>query len=164
VSSDPAALVHARLLELAATVAVAESLTGGLLTAELTAIPGASATVRGGLVVYATDLKSSLAGVDADLLAARGPVDPDIAVALANGVRDRLAATYGVAVTGVAGPDRQGGRAVGTVFAAISGPAGVTGATWALPGGRDEIRAAAVARCVALLLAELDRAAGALTT
>ncbi|HEY2166158.1 MAG TPA: CinA family protein [Jatrophihabitantaceae bacterium] len=162
-AAEPAARVHERLLELGATVAVAESLTGGLLTAELTAIPGASATVRGGLVVYATDLKSSLAGVEEHLLAARGPVDPDVAAALANGVRHRLAATYGVAVTGVAGPDRQGGQAVGTVFAAVSGPAGVTGAAWALPGGREQIRAAAVAGCVALLLAELDRAAGALT-
>src|SRR5439155_24814715 len=79
--------LHANLRELGATVAVAESLTGGLLTAALTDTPGASATVRGGLVVYATSLKASLAGVPAQLLAERGAVDPDVAVALARGAR-----------------------------------------------------------------------------
>lgn len=147
--------VHRRLGRLGATVAVAESLTGGLLTAALTAPAGASATVRGGLVVYATDLKASLAGVDTGLLAERGPVDPEVAEALAVGARQRLAATFGLGVTGVAGPEEQGGRAVGTVFAAVSGPAGVTVVDWSLPGGRDEIRAEAVTRCIDLLLTEL---------
>ena len=155
--------MHRRLERLCATVAVAESLTGGLLTAALTATPGASATVRGGLVVYATDLKASLAGVDADLLADRGPVDPQVAAGLATGARQRLGATFGIGVTGVAGPEQQGGHPVGTVFAAISGPAGITGAAWSLPGGRDEIRAEAVARCVDLLVAELDHAQQTLT-
>lgn len=102
------------------TVAAAESLTGGLLTAMLTAVPGASEVVRGALVVYATDLKHSLAGVDADLLASRGPVDPDVALALARGVRSVCGATVGVGLTGVAGPDQQHGIAVGTWYVAIS--------------------------------------------
>jgi nicotinamide-nucleotide amidase len=93
-----------RFQRAAATIAVAESLTGGLVTAALTNVAGASATVRGGLVVYATDLKATLADVPQRLLAERGPVDRDVAVALARGARARLRATVGVGVTGVAGP------------------------------------------------------------
>ena len=104
------------------TVATAESLTGGLLAACLTEVPGSSAVVRGGLVVYATDLKSTLAGVDPQLLAERGPVDPDVAAALAAGARARCGADIGVGLTGVAGPDPQDGVPVGTWYVAISGP------------------------------------------
>src|SRR6266704_749499 len=86
------------------TLAVAESLTGGLLAATIVDVPGASRAFRGGLVVYATDLKASLAGVPADLLDARGPVDPDVAVELALGARRRCAADWGLSTTGVAGP------------------------------------------------------------
>jgi nicotinamide-nucleotide amidase len=149
--------VHARLGELGATVAVAESVTGGLLCAALTATPGASDTVRGGLVVYATDLKSALAGVSEALLAERGPVDPAVALALAHGARTRLGATFGVGVTGVAGPDRQDGKAVGTVFAAVAGPHGEVVHEHLLAGGRAEIRAAAVQVCLDLLRSECDR-------
>lgn len=115
-------VVHRLLAERNATVAVAESLTGGLIGAELTAMPGASATYAGGLVVYATDLKASLLGVAPHLLAAEGAVHPQVAAAMATGVRDRLGASYGLAVTGVAGPEPQDGRAVGTVFVAVAGP------------------------------------------
>ncbi len=94
-----------RLRALGASVGVAESLTGGLVTAALSEPPGASATLRGGLVVYATDLKATLAGVDAALLAEHGAVEADVALALARGARDRLTARYGLGVTGVAGPD-----------------------------------------------------------
>jgi nicotinamide-nucleotide amidase len=154
-----AAAIHERLRAAEATVAVAESLTGGRLCAALTETPGASATMRGGLVVYATDLKASLAGVDAALLAERGAVDPQVAAALADGARTRLAATYGIGVTGVAGPDPQDGREVGTVFAAVAGPAGVTGGAWAFHGDRAAIQAAAVTGCLRLL-AEALAAAG----
>ena len=82
----------------------------------LTDTPGASATFRGGLTVYATDLKASLAGVSEDLLERKGAVDPEVAIELARGVRSRLGASWGVGVTGVAGPDPQDGRSVGTVF------------------------------------------------
>lgn len=107
------------------TLAVAESLTGGALTAELTRPAGASAVVLGGAVVYATELKHSLLGVDAGLLAEHGPVHPEVAAQLARGVRDALAvaerpASVGISTTGVAGPDTQGGQPVGTVFLGIS--------------------------------------------
>ncbi len=111
-----------RLTERGLTVATAESMTGGLLSAVLTEVPGSSAVVRGALVVYATDLKQGLAGVDADLLADRGAVDPDVAAALAAGARSRCGAQIGVGVTGVAGPDPQDGVPVGTCYVAISGP------------------------------------------
>lgn len=154
--------IHRLLAQAGATVAVAESLTGGLLTAALTDPAGASAVVRGGLVVYATDLKSGLAGVDMQLLAERGAVDPDVAAALAQGARDRLGATFGIGVTGVAGPDPQDGKPVGTVFGSVAGPdvsaSAVIGA-WTLGGGRAEIRDAAVARCITLLLGECRRLA-----
>jgi nicotinamide-nucleotide amidase len=150
--------LHERLRGAGATVAVAESLTGGLLSAALTSTPGASETMRGGLVVYATDLKATLAGVSTDLLAQRGAVDPEVAGALATGARDRLAATFGVAVTGVAGPDAQDGKPVGTVFAAVAGPERVEVAAYRLAGNRDEIRTSAVAVCVELLDAESRRA------
>lgn len=153
-----AAAIHAALLERGETVATAESLTGGLLAAALTATAGASSTFRGGLVVYATDLKDSLAGVPAELLAQCGPVDPDVAVALARGARERLRATWGIGITGVAGPMSQGGNDVGTVFTAVAGPgeqADVSATT--LPGGRAEIRAAAVDHALAMLGDTLGR-------
>ncbi len=156
------AQLHADLRELGATVAVAESLTGGLLCAELTRTPGASSTVRGGIVVYATDLKTALAGVPAELIAARGPVDREVALALGHGVRARLDATYGIGVTGVAGPDRQGERPIGTVFLAVVGPAGETVAQREFPGDREAIRAAAVADAVDLLRRECREAITAL--
>ncbi len=106
------------------TLAVAESLTGGLLAATIVDVPGASVAFRGGLVVYATDLKATLAGVDPVLLAERGPVDPDVAAALARGVRVRCGADWGLSTTGVAGPTRQDGIAVGTVFVGLAGPDG----------------------------------------
>jgi nicotinamide-nucleotide amidase len=122
-SPHPAArTVHRLLSERSQTLAVAESLTGGLLAATLVDVPGVSATFRGGLVVYATDLKAGLAGVPADLLAERGPVDPDVAAAMAAGARSACRADWGLATTGVAGPDPQNGVAVGTVFVAVSGP------------------------------------------
>jgi nicotinamide-nucleotide amidase len=143
--------VLAALKARGATVAVAESLTGGLLTAALTTPAGASVAVRGGLVVYATDLKAALAGVPAPLLDAQGPVSPDVAAALAAGARDRLGATYGLSLTGVAGPDPQGDTPVGTVFAGIAGPGGGEVRHLMLTGDRAEIRAASVRAALALL-------------
>jgi nicotinamide-nucleotide amidase len=122
------------------TVATAESLTGGMVGAALTDVPGVSAVYRGGLVVYATDLKAKLAGVPEDLLAAVGPVHPDTAAALASGVRERLDATYGLATTGVAGPDPQAGIAAGTVYVAAAGPRGVQVRKLQLTGDRLGIR------------------------
>ncbi|MBR8743407.1 CinA family protein [Nocardiopsis sp. MG754419] len=119
---DAARSVHRSLLEAGATCATAESLTGGLIGAHLTSVPGASATYRGGLVTYATETKAALLGVPTALLAAHGAVHPDVAAHMARGARRVTGADFAVAVTGVAGPDPQDGRPVGTVFAAVAGP------------------------------------------
>ena len=145
------AQVHRLLAGRGATVAVAESLTGGLLGAALSATPGASATFRGGLIVYATDVKESLAGVPGPLLAAEGPVSAHVAAALAAGARDRLGATYGLGVTGVAGPDPQNGVEVGTVHLAVAGPAEAEVRSLRCEGDREQIRAATVAAALSLL-------------
>ncbi|MBG6057455.1 nicotinamide-nucleotide amidase [Cryobacterium sp. MP_M5] len=135
------------------TIAVAESLTGGLLTAELIRIPGASLCVNGGVVAYQTELKHTLLGVDPELLAEHGPVHPEVAIQMARGVRTRLStagrdADLGIATTGVAGPDPQGGHPVGTVFLGLSRG----GEGWAIPlrlaGDRAAIRAQTVAGAV----------------
>ena len=142
------------------TVATAESLTGGMVGAALTDVPGVSAVYRGGVVVYATDLKAKLAGVPEDLLAAVGPVHPDTAAALATGVRERLNATYGLATTGVAGPDPQAGIAAGTVYVAAAGPDSVQVRKLQLTGDRASIRRASVLAVLelgaALVAEELD--------
>ncbi|OLT33312.1 damage-inducible protein CinA [Actinomadura sp. CNU-125] len=136
-------VVHRLLAERSATVAAAESLTGGLIGAELTAMPGSSATFAGGVVAYATDLKRRLLDVPGDLLAEHGAVHPDVAAAMAAGVRDRLGATYGIAVTGVAGPEPQDGRPVGTVYIGVAGPGNmriVTCPKLPVPGAGPETR------------------------
>lgn len=133
-------VVHRLLLERGATVAAAESLTGGGLGQLLSETPGASATYRGAIVAYLTEVKESLLGVPAGLLAERGPVDPDVATAMAQGVRERLGASYGVALTGVAGPDAADGVAPGTVYVGLSGPAGSRSTALRLPGQREQVR------------------------
>jgi nicotinamide-nucleotide amidase len=126
------------------TLATAESLTGGMVGAALTDVPGVSAVYRGGVVVYATDLKATLAGVPDDLLAAVGPVHPDTAAALASGVRERLGADYGLATTGVAGPDPQAGIEAGTVYVAAAGPTAVQVRKLRLTGDRTAVRRGSV--------------------
>jgi nicotinamide-nucleotide amidase len=140
-----------------ATVATAESLTGGLVAAALTAVPGASSVVRGGVVVYATDLKATLAGVPTDVLEQDGPVAASTVGEMAEGIRKRCAATYGVATTGVAGPDRQDGHPPGTFHVAVAGPGGVRVQSFSgLAGDRAEIRGEAVRRALDLLIVALD--------
>lgn len=146
-----AAEALARLKERGETLAVAESLTGGLLAATIVDVAGASAVFRGGFVVYATDLKVGLAGVPADLLAARGPIDPDVALALARGARERCGADWGLATTGVAGPDPQDGHPVGQVYIGLAGPAAGEVRELTLRGNRAAIRAGSVAAALALL-------------
>ncbi|HSP38631.1 MAG TPA: competence/damage-inducible protein A [Frankiaceae bacterium] len=114
-------VIHRMLGGRGQTVATAESLTGGLVAARLTETPGASATFRGGEVVYATDLKATLLGAD---VYTYGAVSPQTAAALAEGVRSRLGATWGLATTGVAGPDEQEGQPVGTLHIGLAGPDG----------------------------------------
>jgi len=159
-AAELAAAVLARLTGAGQTLAVAESLTGGLVAAALASVPGASAAFRGGVVAYATDLKAALLGVDAGLLAARGAVDPDVAVAMTRGARERLGATAAAATTGVAGPDPADGQPVGTVYIAADAGRGPAVRRLALSGTRNEIRRVAATECLRLLLAILGEESG----
>ena len=137
------------------TVGVAESLTGGMLAAALTAIPGASAAFRGAVVAYATELKAALLGVPSALLDRYGAVHPAVAAAMAEGARGRLAAEVGAATTGVAGPDPADGQPVGTVHIAVSTGRGTTVRSLALSGDRHQVRVATVERSLGLLIGVL---------
>ena len=130
----------ALLREIGASVATAESLTGGLVCAALVAVPGASDVVRGGIVAYTADAKTDVLGVAPDLIARYGTVDEHVAASMANAARRRFGATYGLATTGVAGPDPGEGKPVGTVHCAIAGPEGTDSYLLALAGDRDTIR------------------------
>lgn len=123
-----------------ATVGTAESVTGGLVASALVDLPGSSAVFRGGLLAYATDLKTALAGVDPMLLAARGAVSAETALALARGARERTGATYGLGTTGVAGPTEQDGQPAGSVHVAVVGPAGERVLSRRIPGDRQRVR------------------------
>ncbi|MDQ1007943.1 nicotinamide-nucleotide amidase [Streptomyces sp. V4I23] len=153
---NTAARVLALLAERGETLAVAESLTGGLVAAQLTEVPGASQSFRGSVTAYATPLKRDLLGVDGTLLAERGAVDAEVAAQMAAGVRGRLDAVWGIATTGVAGPEPQDGQPVGTVYVAVSGPSGAGKvAALRLNGDREEIRRESVRRVLDLLSDEL---------
>lgn len=157
---ESAALLVERLAELGWTIAVAESLTGGLVVSSLVAVPGASRVVRGGVVAYATGVKQTLLGVDAALLDAHGAVHPRVARQMAKGVRDALGvdgspAEVGVATTGIAGPDSPDGQPVGTVHIAVSTPLGTRVDTVALSGDRATIRAEAARLAVRRALVAL---------
>lgn len=156
-----AAALVAELTARSETVAVAESLTGGLVVARLVAVAGASLVVRGGVVAYATDLKTSLLGVDSDLLARVGSVDPEVAQQMAVGIRERLAATWGLATTGVAGPGPQEGHAPGTAYVAVARQGAETVVRRLdLPGDRTEVRQATVTAVLKLLADSLRGRAG----
>ena len=114
----------AELRRRGATLATAESLTGGRLAALVTGVPGASRSYRGGVVAYATDVKQQVLGVPAELVDRHGVVSAECARAMAEGVRAALGATYAVSTTGVAGPDQQEGKPVGTVYVGVAGPDG----------------------------------------
>ncbi|REF35101.1 CinA family protein [Thermasporomyces composti] len=159
-SAELAAWCHERLLAAGRTVATAESLTGGLLGAALTARAGSSRIYRGGVVAYASDLKVSLLGVSAAELERHGPVHPRTAQAMAVGVRDRLGATYGLATTGVAGPEPHGGQPVGTVDLACAGPGETVVRRYQLSGDRQAVRRAAVVAALELLREVLIRTTG----
>lgn len=151
-STAEALAVVAALRSLRASVATAESLTAGLLCATLVDVPGASEVVRGGIVAYAADLKVSLLGVPADLIARVGTVDPDTAKAMATGVRSMTAGDYGLATTGVAGPELVEGKPVGLAFAAVAGPDGTRVRRLVLAGDRQRVRRGATAAALRLLL------------
>jgi len=138
------------------SVATAESLTAGLLAATLAGVPGASAVLRGGLITYTEHTKVTLAGVAPQILDEVGPVAGPTARALAVGARQRCDATWGVGLTGVAGPEPHGGHAVGTVFMGLAGP-GESGAIEVVElqftGTRWDIRIAAVRESISRLRA-----------
>ena len=147
--------IVALLTRTGGTVATAESLTGGLVSAALTDVPGSSVAFRGGVVSYATDLKARLLGVDELLLAKHGPVHASVSADMANGVRALLGATVGVATTGVAGPGPSDGHEAGTVYVAVSLSGDTVVREMALEGNRDEVRRLAVERVLGLLLGRL---------
>ncbi|MES2169582.1 MAG: nicotinamide-nucleotide amidohydrolase family protein [Actinomycetota bacterium] len=154
-----AELVEA-LRERGFTVAVAESLTGGLVTAELISVPGASAVVVGAVVAYDTAIKQSVLRVDADLLAEHGPVHPLVAEQMADRVRQVLSvggrdADVGLATTGVAGPDAQGGHPPGTVYLGIAVGASVRSVRLRLTGTRQAVREQTVSELLSQLATEL---------
>ncbi|ARD41459.1 CinA family protein [Actinomyces gaoshouyii] len=124
------------------TLAVAESLTAGMVSSALGGVPGASTVLVGAVVSYATRIKAELLGVDAARLACAGPVDAVIAQQMARGAARLLGADAGLATTGVAGPGPADGHPAGTVHIAAFGPWGTVGRRLGLTGGRDEIRAA----------------------
>ncbi|MFL6045939.1 MAG: CinA family protein [Propionibacteriaceae bacterium] len=153
-----AARVLVELTRRGQTLASAESLTGGMLGALLTDVPGASASYVGGVISYATSLKTTLAGVDPATLAELGPVAARTAAEMARGVANRCNADWGLATTGVAGPDAQDGHPVGQVFIAVSYHAGEllrVKELW-LQGNRAEIREQAAAAGLELLAEALE--------
>jgi len=140
------------------TLAVAESLTGGLLVAEFVSVAGASSVLLGGVVAYNTELKHSILGVDAGLLAAHGAVHPEVASQMASGVREALAvagnaADIGISTTGVAGPGPSDGHPQGTAFVAISIGDQTHILSLSLEGSREEIRNLVVSESLTYLKA-----------
>ncbi len=151
----PAACLDA-LATRAATVSTAESLTGGLVAATLAAVAGASTALRGGVVAYSSDIKVSMLGVDAQLVASEGVISAAVAAQMASGVRERMVTDWGIATTGVAGPDPQDGHPPGEVYVAVAGPDGLVDVrTLELTGDRQEIRAATVDAVLSLLHSHL---------
>jgi nicotinamide-nucleotide amidase len=144
-------------------LALAESLTGGALASALVDVPGSSKVLLGSIVAYDTALKIALLGVDANLLARVGPVDAEVAAQMAAGVRSKMAAgaesgigsVIGVACTGVAGPETQGGKPVGLVFIALDAPGGAQVHEFQFAGDRAQIRSSVVAAALKLLAAAL---------
>ena len=158
---DLAARLGARCAALGVTVATAESCTGGLVAHLITEVPGSSAYLRGGIVAYADDVKRTALGVPAEALAAHGSVSAQVALAMAEGVRDALGTDLGVSVTGIAGPD--GGseaKPVGLVYVAVAGlgPPDVRRFHWA--GDRAANKRSSAEAALAMLLERVSAAAG----
>ena len=149
------ALVSEELARRAETVAVAESCTGGLLGGALSWIPGSSRSFRGGIIAYDNEVKIAQLGVDEQVLRAHGAVSAETAVAMAEGARERLKASWALSVTGVAGPG--GGtpeKPVGTVFLGLAGPEASRSDELHLPGDREQNRRWSVAAALDLLRRE----------
>ncbi len=143
--------LHAALEAAGSTLSVAESLTGGQLAVALAEAPGASKVFRGSVTAYATDVKTLVLDVAADLLDSRGPVDPEVARQMAQGVRTLMRSTYALATTGVAGPAAQDGHRPGIVYLAVAGPERTTSARLDVRGDREAVQRAAVLGALELL-------------
>lgn len=143
------------------TVACAESLTAGLVSATIADTPGASVVLRGAVVAYAADVKIALLGVPAAVLDEVGTVDARVARAMAEGARRELRATWGIATTGVAGPGSAEGKPAGTVHVAVAGPAGTVTRQLSLQGPRDAVRRAAADEALVLALECMTGGTGA---
>ncbi|MFF7292280.1 CinA family protein [Microbacterium sp. NPDC008134] len=159
--TDLAAAVIEALERRGWTLGVAESLTGGAVISELVSVPGASSVIVGGVVAYATPVKHTLLGVDEALLDREGPVHPEVARQMAQGVRravrvDGIDASVGVSTTGIAGPVSPDGQPVGTVHIAVATPESLEARSFLFPGDRSEIRSASV-RAAFEMLRELSR-------
>lgn len=150
--ADVSERLVAHLTEAGQTVACAESLTAGLVAATIADTPGASLVLRGGVVAYAADVKVGLLGVPEALVAEAGTVDARVARAMAEGARDVLGATWGIATTGVAGPGPAEGKPAGTVHVAVAGPSGTRDRELRLNGARPEVRRGATAAALELAL------------
>jgi nicotinamide-nucleotide amidase len=154
-TGDAAKLI-AQLNERGLSLAVAESLTGGLLAAALVGVPGASTVFRGGVIAYNTALKASILGVDPDLLAEHGPVHPEVARQMALGVRracavDGVECDVAIATTGVAGPGPQDGHPAGEVYVGFAVGSRVHTLRLSLKGDREAIRNGVVTESLAEL-------------
>jgi PncC family amidohydrolase len=155
-AGSPAACLVARLAARGWRLALAESCTGGLVAARITAVPGASAVFRGGIVAYHNEIKRDLLGVPPATLAAAGAVSADTALAMAHGARQRLRADLAAAVTGIAGPG--GGTAekpVGLVCVAVDGPPGARVERHVFAGRREDIRDQACEAVLRMLLEQV---------
>jgi len=155
-AADLASALLDRLEERGETVATAESLTGGQVCATLVDAPGASVVVRGAVVAYSPEVKSQILGVDRDQILAHGTVDGGVAREMAEGIRLRLGATWGIATTGNAGPEPSEGKPVGMVFVAVAGPGTSVVRELSLSGDRAAIRRSTTAAALSLLLATLE--------
>lgn len=157
-SVDLAAKVTAALAARGATLAVAESLTGGALAAAVVDVPGASKVFRGGAVTYAVDSKISVLGVDAARIAECGPVDAEVAKQMARGVAQMFGADYALATTGVAGPGAADGHPAGTVWIGYYGKSDDASAAIleSFTADRAGVRAATVQSALQLLLEKLS--------
>lgn len=156
--TDVALLVR-MLREEGDVVSTAESLTGGQLAARLTNTPGSSGVYAGGVVSYQTHVKVDVLGVPQAVVDEHGVVSAECALAMADGVRRLCGTTWGISTTGVAGPEEQEGKPVGTVFVGIAGPDGTRALELDLSGDRAQIQSLTVDRAVSEL-ADIMRASG----
>ncbi len=157
-SNDADRLAHVlveRLIRDGLTIAVAESLTGGLLAATFVSVPGASNCFRGGVVAYAVDTKASVLGVSAQQLETTGPVDPKVAEQMAQGVANLFAADIGVSTTGVAGPGPADGHVAGTVYVGLATAQGAKGECFHFHGSREDVRNKSVEKALHLIAEDL---------